>query len=303
MYRTFHHRERFLWVHFHHDQLYTVLENSGDRHDQLQYCQTANETFFSDNFTLETNQNLPHFDILCVDGAFPDLVDKIGHLTHCYPNEAIIVCPEAWKPLETCKIVPHHGDIYKYFMDSWKYDEYQRANSILLFGGLEPLSDELVAERYYIAGGNCRDFKRGSFVARQRINQEMENEQYRRSFTPTERLTAIFQKKRQVISKYAFDRLAFESSLPHVNLPLETTEDKWFFQGFLEEYDLKQTLKRFNKQLYDQRLYFRKEGCIVIYLPLIITLNLNTSMNMSRPVQFLEIPLVGDLLTKLCTFR
>jgi hypothetical protein len=86
----------------------------------------------------------------------------------------------------------------------------------------------------YIGGGNCRDLKRGSFIAKQRINQTMENEHYGRSSIPTERLTAIFQKKRQVISKYAFERLAFESSLNYVNLPLEIMEDKWFFQGFLE---------------------------------------------------------------------
>jgi hypothetical protein len=260
MYRAFHHCERFLWIHFENDQLYNVLENSGDRHDQLQYCRTANETFFSGNFASETNQNFPHFDILCVDGAFPDLEEKIWNLTRCYPNAAIIVCTEAWQPLDTYTIVRDHGDIYQYFMDSWKYDEYQSANSILSFGGLEPLCDELITERYYIAGGNCRNFKRGSYVAKQRIHQAMENEQYRRSSIPTEQLTAIFQKKRQVISKYAFERLAFDSSLHHVNLTLEITEDKQVFQGWLEEYDLKQTLKRFKEQLYDFRLYFRKEG-------------------------------------------
>jgi hypothetical protein len=259
MHRAFHHHERFLWIHFENGQLHTVLENSGDRHDQLQYCQATNETFFFGNFTGKSNENLPHFDLICVDGAFRGLPTKIRDLKRCHPNAAIIICTEDLQSSEMYRIMLPKVSIYKYYMDSWKFDEYQSANSILSFGGLEPLYDELIDERYYIAGGNCRDFKRGSFVAKQRIHEVMDNEQYRQNFLPTEQ-TAMFHQQRQVISKYAFERLAFDSSLHRVNLTLEFTADKQVFQGCLEEYDLKQTLKRFKEQSNGFRLYFRKEG-------------------------------------------
>jgi hypothetical protein len=56
-------------------------------------------------------------------------------------------------------------------MDSWTLDDYMAANDTNFFGELK-LTDQLIKERYYYAGGSFRLFRSGSKFAKGTVNRK-----------------------------------------------------------------------------------------------------------------------------------
>jgi hypothetical protein len=100
-----------------------------------------------------------HFDIVCLDGAIPELKDVIACVYTKYPQVHIVVCTSFPSFTPNAQYVSRIGLPVRYTMDSWSMEEYDAAWTHGIFG---PITREVFNSRFYYAGGNMRNFKRGS---------------------------------------------------------------------------------------------------------------------------------------------